>query len=340
MRVVFFHRRPRLRANFSVESLFRQIRAVLPTSVTWDISEASYFSNGFFKRLYIGIEAAFRQRDVNHITGDINFVAIFLRKKRTVLTVLDVGLMNNPNWFARMILKWFWIILPVKRCAIVTTISGSTKTELLKYVNANPDKVKVVYVPISPQFVPQPKAFNKVKPVILQIGTKPNKNVVRLVRALDGISCRLEIVGEVDQSLKKELELARVDYSASKNLTDQEILDKYHGADIVSFVSTYEGFGMPIVEANAVGRVVITSNLLSMPEVAGDAAHLVNPFDVASIRSGLVRIIEDDAYRNLLIEKGFRNRMRFDVVAIARQYSEIYDQLYASGISKPPRHEA
>ena len=57
--------------------------------------------------------------------------------------------------------------------------------------------------------------------------------------------------------------------------------------DILSFVSTYEGFGMPIVEANAIGRVVVTSNVLSMPEVAGNAAHLVDPFDVNSIREGI-----------------------------------------------------
>jgi glycosyltransferase involved in cell wall biosynthesis len=81
---------------------------------------------------------------------------------------------------------------------------------------------------------------------------------------------------------------------------------------------------MPIVEANAVGRVVVTSNLLSMPEVAGGAAHLVDPFDVSSIRSGILKVIEDDSYREALITKGFANRKRFDTRQIAQEYAEIY----------------
>ncbi|MFM7851415.1 MAG: glycosyltransferase, partial [Flammeovirgaceae bacterium] len=113
---------------------------------------------------------------------------------------------------------------------------------------------------------------------------KPNKNVQRLVRALKGISCVLDIVGEIDEELNNMLIENRVEFQQAQSLTESQILKKYESADIVSFVSTYEGFGMPIVEANTVGRVVVTSNILSMPEVAGNAARLVDPFDVGSIR--------------------------------------------------------
>jgi glycosyltransferase involved in cell wall biosynthesis len=172
-----------------------------------------------------------------------------------------------------------------------------------------------------------PKTFNKQEPVILQIGTKPNKNVTRLVQALKGISCRLEIVGEVSESLRSELEACQVRYNDSKNLTNEQVLEKYQSCDILSFVSTYEGFGMPIVEANATGRVVVTSNILSMPEVAGDAAHLVDPFDVSSIRAGILKVIEDDHYREKLIANGFKNRQRFDVNEIAQQFTSVYHLL-------------
>lgn len=329
MKVVFFHRKPRPNFNFSVESLFKHIRAFLPEEVEWEVKELAHFSQGFFKRFYISVEAAVSQKGINHITGDINFVAIGLKRRRTVLTILDVGFMKHANPLARTVLRYFWIVFPVKRSAIVTTISESTRQEVMKYVKVDPTRIKVVYVPISAAFRPEPKLFNKTEPVILQIGTKPNKNVARLVRALKGLSCRLEIIGEVNEALQEELLTSGIKYQASKNLTNEEILEKYRSADILSFVSTYEGFGMPIVEANALGRVVVTSNLLSMPEVAGNAAHLVDPFDVNSIREGILKVIHDDDYRETLIHNGYENRKRFDAEKIARQYTEIYKSLSA-----------
>jgi glycosyltransferase involved in cell wall biosynthesis len=324
MKVVFFHRKPRPNFNFSVESLFKHIRTFLPEEVEWEVKELAHFSQGFFKRFYITLEAAFHQKGINHITGDINFVALGLRKSRTVLTILDVGFMKHSNPLARTILRYFWVVFPVRRSAVITTISEATRQEVMKYVKVDPARIKVVYVPISAAFRREPKVFNKHEPVILQIGTKPNKNVLRLVRALKGLSCRLEIIGELNDALHEELAASGIKYQASKNLTNEEILEKYRSADILSFVSTYEGFGMPIVEANAVGRVVVTSNLLSMPEVAGNAAHLVDPFDVNSIRGGILKVIHDDNYREKLILNGYENRKRFDVEEIARQYTQIY----------------
>jgi len=327
MKVVFFHRKPRPNFNFSVENLFRQIREALPSTVDWEVKQLRYFSQGLFKRIYISLEAAWNQKGINHITGDINYIAIFLRKKKTVLTVLDVGFMKHPSTLARMVLRFFWIVLPVKRAGVITTISQSTKDELLKYVTTDPSRIKVIYVPISSSFVPSPKVFNKHEPTILQIGTKPNKNVPRLVQALKGIPCKLEIVGEINAELAAELQASQINFAASKNLPHEELLVKYREADILSFVSTYEGFGMPIAEGNAIGRAVVTSNILSMPEVAGDAAHLVDPFDVQSIREGILKVISDDTYREQLIERGYRNHLRFDVKTIARQFTEIYESL-------------
>ena len=100
--------------------------------------------------------------------------------------------------------------------------------------------------------------------------------------------------------------------------------DEYRNADMLLFVSTYEGFGLPIVEANAVGRPVVTSQISSMPEVAADAACLVDPYDVASIRHGVQRVIENAAYRNELIQRGYVNAMRFSQEVVAARYAEVY----------------
>jgi glycosyltransferase involved in cell wall biosynthesis len=328
MKVVFFHRKPRPKVFFSIENIFHFIRQELPADIQWEVKELRYYSEGLLKRLYISLEAAINQGDVNHITGDIHFIALFLRGKKTVLTIHDIGFMQHPNRWYRLLLKLFWITWPVRRAAIITTVSESTKRELLKYNAIDPLKIKVVYNPINSLFIPFPKPFNKHKPRILQIGTTPNKNIVRLAQALKSINCTLEVIGKMQEELQAELKKTGIDYCFSSDLSNAEIVEKYRSADVLAFVSTYEGFGMPIVEANATGRVVITSNILSMPEIAGNAAHLVDPFDVDAIRTGILKVIEDDVYREQLIVNGFENRKRFDVKQIAKEYTQLYTSLH------------
>ncbi len=93
------------------------------------------------------------------------------------------------------------------------------------------------------------------------------------------------------------------------------------------FASTYEGFGLPIVEAQATGRPVVTSDTLSMPEVAGDAACLVDPFNVESIRNGILKVIQDTGYREQLVQNGLKNVERFKPESVAMQYLALYREL-------------
>lgn len=126
------------------------------------------------------------------------------------------------------------------------------------------------------------------------------------------------------------LDASGLDWSNRVGLTTEELLREYGDSDVVVFASIYEGFGLPIIEANMVGRAVITSCLASMPEVAGDAACLVDPYDARSIAAGILRVIDDDAYRELLVEKGFENARRFGPARSAAQYASIYANLAGS----------
>ncbi len=330
MRVVFFQRKPRPNKNFSLEILFDQIRENLSKDINWKIEIAKYYSNGFFKRVYIAIEAIFKQGDVNHVTGDIGFVAIFLKKRKTILTILDTGVLNQSSLITRKIIQLFWVQLPVKRVAYVTTISNASKKELLKYVNVDEKKVRVMYIPVAKGMEFSLKTFNTATPVILQIGTKKNKNLIRLAQALNGISCKLEIVGELNQEQLLALADSKIDFNNAVNISNEELKEKYQQADMLAFVSTYEGFGMPIVEAQLIGRPVITSNLLSMPEVAGDGAVLVNPYNIEDIRNGILKIINDKEYREQLVSNGRINAERFLAKKIANQYTDLYQEVYIS----------
>jgi len=124
------------------------------------------------------------------------------------------------------------------------------------------------------------------------------------------------------------LEDNKIDFSnIDKRISDAEVADLYRECDIVSFASTLEGFGMPIIEANATGRVVVTSNISSMPEIAGNAAELVNPLEIESIRTGFLNVINNDQHREKLIENGFENVKRFDKKVIAKKYFELYESM-------------
>jgi glycosyltransferase involved in cell wall biosynthesis len=123
------------------------------------------------------------------------------------------------------------------------------------------------------------------------------------------------------------------------DLSDEALLRAYEEADLVVFASLAEGFGLPIIEANAMGRAVVTSNLSPMKEVAADAACLVDPYDVDDIRRGIRRVIEDDGYRDRLIERGHENATRFTARVVAEQYARLYEKI-AGETSSPGKVNA
>lgn len=325
LKVRYFQRKPKPGFNFSLEFIFDDIRKRLRNYIDAEIKISSYSNNGIFTKFGNIFEAAFRQsKNINHITGEIHFLDLLMSQKKVVLTILDCGPMYRKKGFAREFVRYLYLVLPIKKAAVVTTISETVKKEILSYTNCDSQKIVVIPVAVNEQYQPCPKEFNVEKPIILQIGTGPNKNVVRLIEALKDINCHLVIVGKLNDGILEAIKNTKIEYSNYVGLSNEEILKKYQLCDIVSFVSTFEGFGMPIVEANCVERVVVTSNMSSMPEVASDAACLVDPLDVRSIKAGFLKVIQNEIYRNSLIKNGEINRKRFDANNIAQSYLNIY----------------
>ena len=327
MQVVFFHRRKRANANFSIEFIFGEMRGQLANDIDGCVHIAPFFSNGLFRRMAIAIDARLHQGQVNHVTGDINFAGLLLNPRRTILTSHDCSYLARTTGIKRWLLKLFWLDLPVRRSRFVTTVSQAAKLDLLSNTRCDPEKIVVIHNPIAADFVHRPKDLNLAQPRILQVGTAANKNIPRLLKALQGIECTLVILGSLNAELLRLLEEYQIRYENYTNLPLAEVVRQYELADLVTFASTIEGFGLPILEANAVGRPVVTSNVSSMPEVAGDAACLVDPQDPDSIRAGILRVLREKDYRDRLIRDGLENVRRFRPDAIAAEYLRLYRQV-------------
>lgn len=285
-----------------------------------------YPSRGILPRLRGAWAARSNQGDVNHVTRDTHYLTLFLDSRRTLLTIHDLVSLERFTGLKRILYWLFWLWLPVARSRMVVTISESTRQALIKSLKCRPEKIVVVHNPVSREFGPVPKQFRTDCPRILQVGTKENKNVARVIAALEGIRCTLVILGELTDGQRHLLAKHRIEYENHVSLRREDLLAQYIRADMLVFASTREGFGLPIVEANAVGRPVVTSCTSSMPEVAGTGACLVDPSDVMSIRNGIMKVISDEGYRKSIVAAGYENALRFRAEDIASQYARIYAQ--------------
>ncbi len=327
--VCLFFRKSRPGSNFSIEASFDTMLKVFKAEMgyTPTVVQAPTYSNRVWPRIQITLAAARAQREINHLTGDIHFAILGFPKRGSILTVHDCGFMRRRNPLSRYFLWLFWLKLPVAHAQVVTAISEATKAELIHFTGCDPAKIRVIPTIIKTHFTPQPKPFPDQKPRILHIGTAPNKNLLRHIEALAGIDCTLHIIGKISAEVQSHLQHSAIDYHNEWDLTDAQVQAAYHDCDLLLFASTLEGFGMPILEAQTVGRPVVTSNLSSMAEVAGDSACLVDPYSVESIRAGVLRVMEDAAYREQLLAAGFKNILRFRPEAVARAYGEVYGEV-------------
>jgi glycosyltransferase involved in cell wall biosynthesis len=333
---ILHHERKRLASHFSIERLFAEIRRQMPADCEVMSCPAPEGSAGILPRWRNVRHAARQTADVHHIVGDSHYLAFGLPREKTVLTIHDCGALNRLSGWKRALLKYFWFTGPMRRAAVVTTISQASKDELRKWVGPLADKVVVVPDCVFEEFAYDPKPFHAECPVVLQVGTKWNKNVERVMEAVRGTGCRLEIVGTMakDRETKRLIDEKtnrprdqRPEVTELGRLTDDELVEAYRRCDMVVFASLYEGFGLPILEAQAMGRPVITSNFGAMKEAAGDGALLVDPYSVEAIRAAILRVKNEPGLREELIAKGLRNAERFRAEAVAMKYAQIYRNL-------------
>lgn len=315
MKVLFVYRNPLM--GFSIGKVFKPIEDFLGNYAEVD-SIVLPIANYSLKGLLINILHLRKQLkrvsyDVVLITGTENYLLPFIPFAKKVVVVHDLESFIKNSSGMRKALKKLMFIKVLRQADKIVSISEHTHQELLAY-DFHSD---IIYDPVSPKYIHIKKVINKVCPIILHIGTKPNKNLKNTIIALRGTKCHLRIVGKLSEDDLKMLQENNIDYSSCANISDEELLKEYNKCDIVNFPSLYEGFGMPIIEGQAIGRVVVTSNLSPMKDVAGGGAVLVDPNDIQSLRQGYFEAIN---HGECYIDKGLENVKRFSVETIARQY--------------------
>ena len=320
--------RPAGAGNYSIEGTFESVRrSALAKGTKIDLVRLPYANTGLISRIRNGIYAWRRRGDVNHVLGDVHYLILFLPKMTALLTICDCVFAYHPDRIKRTILRLFWLHIPVRAAGAVTVISEKSRREVLELTGARRREMAVIPVCVADCFTYKPRPFNSTRPRILQVGTRPNKNVLRLVNAIAGLDVILELIGTVEDSLRDAMDANGIRWESQCEVLEGEILAAYERCDIVAFVSTYEGFGLPIVEGQSVGRVVVTSDIEPMREVAGGAAILVDPESVASIRAGVLRVIGDVGLRETLIRKGLANAARYRSEVITAEYLRLYQMI-------------
>lgn len=268
-----------------------------------------------------------RANKINHITGDVHYIVLGTGR-RSLLTIHDVGSAFTSGWFKKLYVKLFWFWIPTLIAKRISVISDTTKNDVLKVCPWSKNKIRVIPNPYNTVFEGFEKGLICNKTRILHIGTKKNKNLERTVKALKDLDCHLVIIGKLSDTQIELLNNDGIDFENAYDISLLQLVEEYRKCDIVSFPSSFEGFGMPIIEAQAAMRPVLAGDIPVLRDVAGkNGALFVNPMSIESIRSGFVKLIKDSSLRHALVINGKENIKRFHPSRIAAMYNEIYKTL-------------
>jgi glycosyltransferase involved in cell wall biosynthesis len=236
----------------------------------------------------------------------------------------------------------------VKRSDCILTVSEASKRDILHFFNVAPEKIEVVYNAIDDHFwlTPPEEEVARVREryqldhqFVLYVGNiKPHKNLVRLIEAFDELrrtgldDLKLLIIGD---EISKLPSLRRAVHSHKLHkhvrflgyVSDGTLRILYRLASLFVFPSLYEGFGLPPLEAMASGTPVVASNQSSLPEVTGDAAVLVDPYDVESIVDGMRRVLTDPALAADLRRRGPERAREFSWARSVEKTRRVYDDV-------------
>ncbi len=284
--------------------------------------------------------------DILHIPG---YSAPLVSRGMLIVTVHDLIGMIYPENLALMSRFYWgtWLPMVVSRADTIIADSNNTKKDVMKLLGVREDKIRVIPLAADPKFHPVKdalalaqvkKRFNLEKPFVLYVGAiEPRKNLIRVMEAWARVRSRTKVPHQLVitgfqawayrevSDLVQRLGIKR-DVVFTGYVRDEELPLLYNASELFIFPSLYEGFGMPVLEAMACGVPVLTSNTSSIPEVAGDAAIMVDPTDVEKMAQAIERALEDEVLRERLKQAGPKRAAQFSWEATARETLRVYSE--------------
>lgn len=264
---------------------------------------------------------------------------------KTVVTMHDLIFLRFPHHF-RAIDRAIYFRKCKHACQVsdrIIAISQQTKKDLMHYFQVPEEKIDVVYQSVNPIFFQKNtseeldqtrKRYHLPDHFLLAPGTiEARKNLGNTLRAVDqgNIQVPLVVAGKPTRYMKSLRPLIRKLGNRViflHKLTDTELSHLYQLAEVTVYPSFFEGFGLPVAEAQACGCPVVTSNISSMPEAGGDAALYINPSHPEEIAAAIRRILEDPSFKKEMKEKGWQNAERFRAKTYAQTLLNIYQNVH------------
>jgi glycosyltransferase involved in cell wall biosynthesis len=302
-----------------------------------------------FTYSHLLISAALNRERLDLFHAPANIIPLGYTRP-AVVTVHDLAIYQNPAWFPTQILSTRLLVpQSLKRAHAVIAVSESTAKDLRDLFNVPPTKLTVIHEGVDINPLPEPEPVNVVHKFNLPanylffVGTlEPRKNIVRLIQAYADLRSRNASVGAIpliiagkkgwkSDEIFETIESLKIGDSVKYigYITKNEKLALIKGARAFVFPSEYEGFGLPVLEALALGTPVLTSNLSSLPEVTGGAAVMVDPEDTNAILKGLDRIMFDEPLRQDLRAHGLEHVKRFTWEKVALRTIALYEKVGA-----------
>jgi glycosyltransferase involved in cell wall biosynthesis len=297
----------------------------------------------------VGIPYIYKNKSADLFFSPDGFLSLSSTVQKSLVTIHDLAYLSYPKQISRTNLWYYRYFMPrhIRKANHIITVSQSTKTDLINHFPAAADKSTVVYNGTRDIFKPiveekQRKIcerYTSGQPYFISIGAlHPRKNTARLIRAFTrlrektAIPVHLLIVGRLAWQTAEIQETFR-DSSHKSSIhfldyvTDHDLTDLLASSLALVYISLFEGFGLPIVEAMRAGIPVIASNQSSMAEIAGEDALLVDPHSVPDIVKGMDSILHSPKLRSTLKKKGLKRATQFDWDKSAAQTFDIMSQL-------------
>lgn len=313
----------------------------------------------FWEQVRLPISAMHDELDILHCPGN-SAPAILPRRLKLVLSIMDVMFMfptsklpKSPSWYQRIGREYLKYVVPIvaKRASMITTISCSSRNDILQYIDVPEERISVIWLAANNAcgIISDESKISAVRTklklessFVLALGAlDPRKNTPTILKSfanfkkLHSCEIKLAVVGLLAHGIDKFCRLAEElgignDVVFAGFVTEDDLVALYNAAELLIYPSFYEGFGLPVLEAMICGTPVITSPCGSIPEIAGDAALMVDPYDADAIANAIKSVVTDRVLYDSLVEKGKLRAGLFSWQLAAEKTFAVYQSVMAT----------